>query len=69
MNSGPADTGEDEFQRGLDRMAAEFSVAMHDEWTEISLNVPVEDFEAASRLFAGLLRTPAIGRDAQWPVH
>jgi predicted Zn-dependent peptidase len=62
--SGPADTGDAEFARQLDRMAADFTVAMHDEWTEISINVPVEDFDAASRLFAGLLRDPGVGRDA-----
>jgi len=62
LNSGPAGLGPDAFKRRLDRMAAAFSVDMHDEWTEIMLNVPVEDFDDALDLIAGLLTDPDVRR-------
>jgi predicted Zn-dependent peptidase len=57
-NSGPS--GTNNFKSSLDQMAAEFAVVMHDEWTEITLNVPREDLDQALPIFAGLLRRPAI---------
>jgi zinc protease len=47
-------------QAALKRMTAELSVEMHDEWTEIALNVPAEDLDQALSIFADMLRTPAI---------
>jgi predicted Zn-dependent peptidase len=37
---------------------------MHDEWTEITLNVPTEDLGQGLELFAGLIRTPSIDEAA-----
>jgi len=62
-NSGPAISSPDEFKAALKAMTANYTVAMHDEWTEISLNVPVEDLDAAMSLFAGVLRAPGISRE------
>lgn len=53
-------TGDSEFQSALKAMTAEFNVDMHDEWTEITLNVPVEDLDQALPMFAGLVRQPAV---------
>jgi len=59
-NSGPSGMSSSEFQLSLTQMAADFVVEMHDEWTEITLNVPAEDLDRALPIFAGLLRHPAI---------
>jgi zinc protease len=59
-NSGPSATSSSDFKASLRQMTAEFVVEMHDEWTEITLNVPTEDLDQALELFAGLLRDPAI---------
>ena len=59
-NSGPSGMDSADFNAALKRMAAEFTVEMHDEWTEITLNVPAEDIDQALLMFAGLLRNPAI---------
>jgi len=59
-NSGPSGTSSSDFKSSLKQMAAEFVVEMHDEWTEITLNVPAEDLDQALPIFAGLLREPAI---------
>ena len=59
-SSGPADMTPDTFRASLKRMTADFTVEMHDEWTEVSLNVPAEDLGAAMQLFAAVLRRPAI---------
>jgi len=59
-NSGPSGMGNSEFKANLERMTAEFNVEMHDEWTEITLNVPVEDLDQALPIFAGILQSPAI---------
>ena len=59
-NSGPSGMDSADFNAALKRMAAEFTVEMHDEWTEITLNVPAEDLDQALLMFAGLLRNPAI---------
>jgi len=61
LHSGPSGTDVGEFAASLERMAAEFTVALHDEWTEVSLNVPVEDLDRALAIFARLLRDPVIG--------
>ena len=59
-NSGPAGMSNSEFKAGLKQMTAEYVVEMHDEWTEITLNVPAEDLDQALTLFAGLLQSPQI---------
>jgi len=59
-NSGPSGTSSSDFKSSLKQMAAELVVEMHDEWTEITLNVPAEDLDQALPMFAGLLRHPAI---------
>jgi len=58
--SGPSDMSSSDFQSSLRQMAADFVVEMHDEWTEITLNVPAEDLDRALPIFGGLLRHPAI---------
>jgi zinc protease len=60
QNSGPAGMSSSDFKSSLEQMTADFDVDMHDEWTEITLNVPVEDLGEALSLFAGLLRHPSI---------
>ncbi len=59
-NAGPEGAGSDEFKDQLRAMTADFTVAMHDEWTEVSINVPTEDLDQALSLFVRLLRAPAI---------
>ena len=59
-NSGPSGTSSSDFKSSLKQMTAEFVVEMHDEWTEITLNVPADDLDHALSIFAGLLRHPAI---------
>ena len=59
-NSGPLGTSGSAFKLRLKQMAAEFLVEMHDEWMEITLNVPLEDLDHALPIFSGLLRYPAI---------
>jgi zinc protease len=59
-NSGPSGMGGNEFKANLERMTAEFNVEMHDEWTEITLNVPAEDLDRALPILAGVLQSPAI---------
>ncbi|MGI9262732.1 MAG: M16 family metallopeptidase, partial [Woeseiaceae bacterium] len=46
-SSGPDGMTSDAFRATLRRMTADYTVEMHAEWTEISLNVPVEDLGAA----------------------
>jgi len=60
QNPGPSETDRGDFKTALKRMAAELTVEMHDEWTEISLNVPAEDLDQALTMFASLVRDPAI---------
>ena len=59
-NSGPSGMDAAEFALTLEHMTAQYVVRTHDEWTEITLNVPVEDLERALEMFAGLLRNPSI---------
>lgn len=56
--SGPSATSD--FESVLEQMAAALVVEMHDEWTEVTLNVPTVDLDRALPMFAGLLRRPAI---------
>jgi len=60
QNPGLTDKDRADFKTDLKRMTAQLTVEMHDEWTEITLNVPVEDLDDALSMFAGLLRDPAI---------
>jgi hypothetical protein len=59
-NTGPLGTSSKYFNASRKQMTAEFVVAMHDEWTEITLNVPAEELDQGLSIFAGLLRHPAI---------
>lgn len=59
-SSGPSGLSPDEFSAALKYMTADFVVDMHDEWTELSLNVPTEDLHQAMQIFSDLLRNPAI---------
>ena len=59
-NSGPSGMSSGDFRAGLKQMVAEYTVNLHDEWMEISLNVPAEDLDQALRIFAGLLRSLSI---------
>ena len=60
QNSGPTAMTPETYRSALKTMTAELSVTMHEEWTEVTLNVPTEDAGAALDLFAALLRSPAI---------
>jgi predicted Zn-dependent peptidase len=60
LKAGPADAAAGDFAAALGRMTAEITVAMHDEWTEVSLDVPVEDLAEAMDLFAAVLQSPSI---------
>lgn len=62
--AGPASGTPGEFRQALELMTARYTVDMHDEWTEITLNVPVEDIDSALTLFAGVIMRPAIGEFA-----
>ena len=62
-NAGPSGTSSSDFKASLKQMTAEFVVEMHDEWTEVSLNVPAEDLDQVLPMFAGLLRQPAISEE------
>ena len=45
QNSGPSGMSSSDFKSTFEQMTAEFVVNLHDEWTEITLNVPTEDLE------------------------
>lgn len=60
LYSGPAGMNRTDFAAALEQMTAEYTVDLHDDWTEVTLNVPVVDLERALIVFAGLLRDPAI---------
>ena len=62
-NSGTADMPDAGFAKALNRMTARYTVVMHDEWTEISLNVPTEDLDEALEIFARKLKSPVIQQD------
>jgi len=59
-NGGPAGMEPGEFESALARMVAQYSVELHDEWTEVTLNVSADDLERGLTLLAGVLREPAI---------
>jgi zinc protease len=63
LRLGPA-SRESEFALSLGTMTAKYSVDLHDEWLEVSLNVPAEDLTTAIELFAATLMRPAIGPSA-----
>jgi len=58
--SGPEGMDPGEFKTLLEHMTADYTVLVHDEWLEITLNVPSEDLHRALPLFAGILRSPQI---------
>ena len=60
LDGGPEGQSPEEFKDVLRLMAAEFSVEMHDEWTEISLNIPKEDLDIALPIFTALIRSPGV---------
>ncbi|MGY8985351.1 MAG: M16 family metallopeptidase [Sphingomonadales bacterium] len=60
LNSGPATMSPEDFKATLRAMTADYSVILHNEWTEINLNVPKEDLNAALKLFTELLQSPKI---------
>jgi zinc protease len=62
-NSGPVGMGSSQFKSSLERMTAKYGVELNDEWTEISLNVPVEDLGLALELFARVIRNPLIYKE------
>ena len=59
-NSGPSGISSADFRSGLKQMTAKYVVNLHDEWMEITLNVPVDDLGQALDIFAGLLRDLSI---------
>ena len=61
---GPRDSTPAEFNDSLVRMAADYMVDLHDEWMELSLNVPAEDFLEALDLLARTLQAPHVSRGA-----
>jgi len=63
-NAGPSDSSPAEFKRLLRHMTARYTVDMHDEWMEISLNVPTEDLDAALPLFAAVIQSPALSSES-----
>ena len=60
LKAGPSGLDAGAFASALSRMTADYTVAMHDEWTEVSIDAPSEDLLEAIELFAAVLRTPAI---------
>ncbi len=62
MRRGPCWMGPNRFTEAMDRMAAQLSITMTADITEVSLNVPSEDASQGLRIFAGLLRAPCIER-------
>jgi zinc protease len=44
-------------------MTAKYGVQLNDEWTEVTLNVPVEDLDQALELFASILQKPLISKE------
>jgi zinc protease len=61
---GPRDSAPAAFIASLDRMAADYAVDLHDEWMELSLSVPSEDFPEALDLLARTLLAPHISKGA-----
>ena len=60
LNSGPKNMSPTAFKSALRRMTAEYSVILHNKWTEINLNVPTEDLEEAFKLFCAIIKSPNI---------
>jgi zinc protease len=62
-NSGPVGMGSSQFKSRLEQMTAKYGVQLNDEWTEVTLNVPVEDLDQALELFASILQKPLISKE------
>jgi len=62
LGRGPCWMGPGAFQEALDRMAADVTVRMAADLTEVTLQVPVEDATQGLRLFSGIVREPCIDR-------
>mgnify|MGYP002622250094 CR=1 FL=1 len=60
VNAAPSGMSAAEFRSALERMTAQYTVELHDEWAEVSLNVPIEDLGEALPMFARLLRQPLV---------
>ena len=52
------------FVAALSSMTADYRVELHDEWLEISLNVPSEDLDTALDWFSSIVNRPSIGQIA-----
>ena len=61
LRAGPASLGPGQFRSRLRQMAALFEVAQGQAETRVTLEVPVEDADAALELFAALLQEPRTG--------
>lgn len=59
-HSGSVELSGSAFKKTLEEMTADYSVEMHDEWTEISINVPTDDLDNALSIFSSLIRSPNI---------
>lgn len=53
-----------DFHTALKHMVADYQVVLHDEWTDISINVPKDDYRAALPLIAEIITNPAISKAA-----
>ncbi len=61
---GPASSTPAAFRDQLRGMTAEYKVDLHDDWMEVTLNVPAEDLEAALTLFRETLFNPVMSQAA-----
>jgi len=61
LRRGPASMSGGEFRAALEEMAAQYSVSVRHEETEVTLEVPAEDWTRALGLFGMILATPAFG--------
>jgi predicted Zn-dependent peptidase len=63
-NHGPAGSSAEAFRNSLTQMTARYNVELHDEWIEVSLNVPTEDLNQALSLFASVIQAPSLSQDS-----
>ena len=63
LRRGPCWMGPNRFHEAMDRMAGKLTVVMTQDMTEITLNVPTEDFSQGLRIFSGIIRAPCIEQD------
>lgn len=61
LRRGPASMSDGAFRRALAEMTAAYSVSVSHEETEVTLEVPVEDWQRALEIFGMTLATPAFG--------